>query len=49
MTEIHLKHLIRFLEQEYDQTNKTRDRMLASREVSFDMLWVFFTPKLNVY
>ncbi|CAG8604455.1 3025_t:CDS:2, partial [Funneliformis caledonium] len=39
MTKIHLNHLIRFLEQEFEQTNKSRDRMLARKMVSFDMLW----------
>ncbi|CAG8518965.1 11284_t:CDS:2 [Funneliformis caledonium] len=46
---IHLNHLIRFLEQEFDQTNKTRKRMFEQRVISYDMLWVFYTPNLDVW
>ncbi|CAG8702914.1 14002_t:CDS:2 [Funneliformis caledonium] len=35
---IHLNHLIRFLEQEYNQTTKTRKRMLEQRVISYDIL-----------
>ncbi|CAG8643130.1 22658_t:CDS:2, partial [Cetraspora pellucida] len=42
---IYLKHLIRFLKEEYKQEICTREWMIAIRVVSFDMLWVFFPPK----
>ncbi|RIA81583.1 P-loop containing nucleoside triphosphate hydrolase protein, partial [Glomus cerebriforme] len=46
---IHLKHLIRFLEQEYYETIKNRKKMIANKSVSFDMLWVFYTVNLEVW
>ncbi|CAI2180976.1 8638_t:CDS:2, partial [Funneliformis geosporum] len=46
---VHLNHLIRFIEQEYNQTTKTRERMLKQRVVSYDMLWVFYTPNSDVW
>ncbi|CAG8847742.1 11512_t:CDS:2, partial [Racocetra persica] len=48
-SKIQVNHLIRFLEQEYDQVTKTRERMKMSKKVSFDMLWVFYTANQEVW
>ncbi|CAG8762113.1 5806_t:CDS:2, partial [Cetraspora pellucida] len=44
---IHLKRLVRFLEQEFKQTIKAREVMIAHKKVSYEMLWVFYTEKLE--
>ncbi|CAG8641220.1 2712_t:CDS:2 [Dentiscutata heterogama] len=46
---VQLKRLIRFLEQEFKQTIKAREKMIAHKKVSYDMLWVFYTEKLDVW
>ncbi|CAG8841298.1 31495_t:CDS:2, partial [Racocetra persica] len=46
---VHLKRLVRFLEQEFKQTIKAREVMIAHKKVSYDMLWVFYTEKLEVW
>ncbi|CAG8717249.1 29613_t:CDS:2, partial [Racocetra persica] len=45
---VHLKRLVRFLEQEFKQTIKAREIMIAHKKVSYDMLWVFYTQKLEI-
>ncbi|CAG8808924.1 31207_t:CDS:2, partial [Racocetra persica] len=44
---VNLKRLVRFLEQEFKQTIKAREVMIAHKKVSYDMLWVFYTEKLE--
>ncbi|CAG8607537.1 5732_t:CDS:2 [Racocetra fulgida] len=44
---VNLKRLVRFLEQEFKQTIKAREIMIAHKKVSYDMLWVFYTEKLE--
>ncbi|GES88227.1 ATPase, AAA domain containing protein [Rhizophagus clarus] len=46
---IHLDHLIRFLEHEYNETDKKQKKMKANKTVSFDMLWVFYIKDLEVW
>ncbi|CAG8719395.1 10991_t:CDS:2 [Cetraspora pellucida] len=46
---IHLKRLIRFLEQEYKKTIKIRKKMIANKTVSYEMLWVFYTENLDIW
>lgn len=43
-----LRHLIRFLELEYTTAGKEHERMRAQGRVSFDMLWTFLVPGVNV-
>ncbi|KAF0540213.1 P-loop containing nucleoside triphosphate hydrolase protein [Gigaspora margarita] len=46
---IYLNSLIKFLEQEYEQTDKLRTRMFNNNVISFDMLWVVYTTNLPVF
>ncbi|KAF0559059.1 P-loop containing nucleoside triphosphate hydrolase protein [Gigaspora margarita] len=46
---IYLRSLIKFLEQEYEQTDILRTRMLSNNAVSFDMLWVFYAQNIPVF
>ncbi|RIB25148.1 P-loop containing nucleoside triphosphate hydrolase protein [Gigaspora rosea] len=46
---IYLRSLIKFLEQEYEQTDTLRATMLSNNAVSFDMLWVFYAQNIPVF
>ncbi|BBN09186.1 hypothetical protein MPTK1_4g17880 [Marchantia polymorpha subsp. ruderalis] len=46
--QVQLRHLIRFLELEYSTAGKEHERMKAQGRVSFDMLWTFLVPGVNV-
>ncbi|KAF0468701.1 P-loop containing nucleoside triphosphate hydrolase protein [Gigaspora margarita] len=46
---VNLKRLVRFLEQEFKQTIKAREIMITHKRVSYGMLWVFYTEKLEVW
>ncbi|CAG8454169.1 1584_t:CDS:2 [Dentiscutata heterogama] len=46
---IYLNKLVKFLDQEYEQTDENKARMIKNNAVTFDMLWVFYTPKLPVW
>ncbi|CAG8667864.1 10953_t:CDS:2, partial [Scutellospora calospora] len=46
---VYLKRLIRFIEKEYKQTIKNRERMVTSKAVSYEMLWVFYTENLDIW
>ncbi|CAG8481515.1 25535_t:CDS:2 [Gigaspora margarita] len=46
---VNVKRLIRFLEQEFKQTIKAREIMITHKKVSYEMLWVFYTEKVDVW
>ncbi|KAG6558007.1 hypothetical protein Mapa_000186 [Marchantia paleacea] len=46
--QVQLRHLIRFLEIEYSTCVKEHERLKTEGRVSFDMLWTFIVPGVNV-